>query len=392
MAVAYQMPVRTELAAKVGPRMFRKTILRAGKIAKNGYEVDIDRPYLETLVRNFTAGAMDAVPFQLADELNRHNADPTRTRGKLAGLELTSNDELVGIFETTDDGAKLLDSVPYLGCSVSIDPQFKRADGRDTGPTLLHVAGTVDPEVSKLGDWVALSNEYEQVIDLTAPPESPAEAVVKQENTEPAAGGIEPEGDPVASLTDEQIQKLLKLVEDDGSAPAADAKTEDKADEEPEFTDAELAAMATPAQEADTAEAEAPELIAASADHSEALNLANARIDAQQVELAKLRRERDTERFNSEKDQLIRNFALPADVVELARPLLEGSEHRLELSSGKQVDAGSVMRNVLHELGRRFKALDLGAEYGTAEAQDDAARKQQDLEDFVTRYNSQLGR
>lgn len=384
MSVAYRMPVRTELAAKVGPRMFRKTILRAGHISKNGHEVDVDRPYLEALVNNFTSGAMDAVPFQLADGLNRHNADPERTRGRLAGLELTSDDELVGIFETTEEGTKLLDTAPYLGASVSIDPHFKRADGRDFGPTLLHVAGTVDPEVSKLGEWVALSAEY-QVIDLTAPPEAP----MQQETPDPAnPGGDTKEGAaPVASLTDEQTNALLKLLESGGNTSAAETKTDDTkpdaGDSEESFTDAELDAMAEPVKPVD-------ESIAASADRDEALDLANARIDAQQVELSRLRTERDDERFKAEKDELTRTFGIPADVVDLARPLLHGTGHTLDLSAG-QVDAGQVLRKVLHELGRRYaKALDLGTEYGTADAEGDAERRKRENEEFIARYRSEM--
>ena len=209
----------------------------------------------------------------------------------------------------------------------------------------------------------------------------------------------------MASLTDEQVAKLLKLIEGDGgSGPAAEDKDDGP---DAEFTDAELQAMATPADppkpkakpeakpETPAAEAPAderdPELVAASHEHDEQLELANARIDAQQVELAAMRRERDDERYASEKDRLIRDFSIPADVVELAKPLLHGTGNTLELSAGQKIDGGQVMRKVLHELGRRFKALDLGAEYGTADGQDDAAARQTDLDDFVKRARAELG-
>jgi hypothetical protein len=278
---------------------------------------------------------------------------------------------------------------------VSIDPQFERADGRSAGPTLLHVAATTDPEISKLGDWLALSAEYDQVIDLSGP-DVP---LVTQEIQTPAnPGGDTPEGDPVASLTDEQLTKLLKLIEGDGGSDAADAKDKTEADA-PEFTEAELTAMAGTVAETEDeapgdvkAEEKAPELIAASHETSEQLNLANARIDAQAVELARLRQERDEERYAAERLSLAKDFGIPVDVTEIARPLLFGTGRTLELSAGQKVDAGQVMRKVLHELGRRYaKALDLGAEYGTADAQDDATARQTELDEFVKQARAELG-
>lgn len=393
MSVAYRMPVQAEKAEKVGPRMFRKTIMRAGHITKGAHDVNVDRPFLEQLVQNFTAGLRESVTLQLADRLNRHNEDPERTRGKLSGLELTANDELVGIFETSDDGAKLLETYPYIGCSPSIDMAFSRADGRAAGPTLLHVAATTDPEVAKLGDWLPLSAEYEQVIDLSAPAEAPRTQEIQDSAT---PGGDTPEGDPVASLTDEQIAKLLKLIEGDGGSDTATAQDKNDPDDDPEFTEAELKAMATPEVEEPAAEVKAedraPELVAASHETNEALELANARIDAQAIQLARLRKERDDERYAAEVLSLAKDFAVPVEITEMAKPLLYGTGHTLELSAGQKVDAGQIVRRCLKEMGSRLMAhLDLGAEYGTADAQDDATRRQAELDEFVKQARAELG-
>lgn len=384
MSVAHQMPVRVDLAKKIGPRMFRKTIMRPGHISKNGVELDVDRPFMEQLIANFTAGLRESVTLQLADRLNRHNEDPERVRGRLAGLELTPDDQLVGTFETSEAGAKVLETYPYIGCSPSIDLRFERADGRQAGPTLLHVAATTDPEVSQLGEWLALSADYDQVIDLTAPAEAPhTEATTSAgpggEVTEPEEAG------PVAQLNEEElaaIRSVLPIFQKAIDEPAP--PTVDKPDApapEVEFTDADIDAALDADDEPEPAE---PELVAASADHTEALNLAKARIDAQGIELARLRNERDLERYEAEKLTLAKDYGIPQDVTELARPLLFGTGRTVELSAGKQVDAGQVIRTVLHELGRRYaKALDLGAEYGTADAIDDATRRNRELHDWV---------
>lgn len=395
MSIAYQMPVRTELASRVGPQLWRKTILRAGHIIKGGVDLDVDRKYLETLVNNFTSGAKDQVQFVLG-----HDENPELFRGELRGLEITDDDDLVGLFETTGAGSKLIEENPRLGASVSLVDRFERADGRKYGPTLLHVAATLDPEVSGLGNWVRaeLSASKTEVIDLStsdegvapAPNEAPTQ---KGEETDHAKPGDDVEV-PVASLTEEQIAKLLSLIEGDGSDSVAEdkteptdkSKTEKPSDDDEEFTEAELDAMAAPAPEE-------PQKVAASADHTEALELANARIDAQAMELSAMRRERDEERFKGEKEDLSRNFGIPVDVVELAKPLLLGTGHTLELSAGKTTDAGQVMRKVLHELGRRYaKALDLGSEYGTADAEDDMSRRAKENESFFTQANAEFGR
>lgn len=396
MTVAYQMPVRTELASRVGPRLWRKTILKTGHISKGGIELDVDRAYLEEIIKNFTAGAKDQVQFVLG-----HDENPEKFRGELRGLEIANENELVGLFETTTAGSQMIEDNPRLGASVAVLDNFERADGRKYGPTLLHVAATLDPEVAGLGNWArAELSAKTQIIDLSA-----------QDGKE-----TESRGDPVASLTDEQVSKLLKLIEGDGKSPGADDKKTDVKDEtksetkdecknetqskvdskkEDESSEDELDDMTKTADEIEGKDnnSKKPELIAAGADDedNEALLLANARIDAQEMRIAHLQRERDDERFKAEKEDLARNFGIPQDVVELARPVLHGTGHTLELSAGKQVDVGQVMRKVLHELGRRYaKALDLGAEYGTADAEDVATKRQADTDAFIARAKSEF--
>lgn len=412
MSVAYQMPITLDQAKKVARRRWRKPILRAGRISKNGVELDVTSDVMDAYVTSFVAGAKDQVQFLAG----HHEDDLDAFRGDLVGLERVG-DVLYGDFDVTDRADRLLEENPRLGASVSVVDRFQRADGRDFGPTLLHVAATFDPEVSRLGDWVRseLSADPIQVIDLSGPDKGPPHVAPRSGRHDTSTQeGDRPVATPV-DLTEEELAAvravlpiLPKLVatddpKDDNPGQVDGTGNEDDLDASDEPTDAELTAMDLPAKPKKVdpkptakpeppkvdAEDREPELVAAGHERDEALNLANARIDAQQVELARMRRERDDERFKAEKKELTATFGIPGDVVELARPLLHGTGHTLRLSAGKDVDTGQVMRKVLHELGRRYaKALDLGAEYGTADAEDDKTARKRDLDDFVALVNN----
>lgn len=387
MSVAYQMPITLDHAKKVGRNRWRKPILRAGHISKNGVELDVTPQVMDAYVSSFVAGAKDQVQF-----LAGHREDDLDAfRGDLVGLERV-DDVLYGDFDVTPQADRMLEQNPKLGASVAVVDRFLRADGRDFGPTLLHVAATFDPEVSRLGDWVRaeLSADPIQVIDLSGPAAGPPTAA-ERGRQEPTSNqeGARPVATPVA-LTEEELAAVRAVLPILPKLVAPDDDTDETPTGDDELTDAEITAVTDPAPDAQVESELAPELVAASHERDEALNLANSRIDAQAVELAKLRRERDDERYKAEKDELTRTFGIPADVVELARPLLHGSGHTIQLAAGRHTDAGHVMRQVLHELGRRYaKALDLGAEYGTADAQDDHTKRQAELDEFVARVNAE---
>lgn len=363
MARAYAMPVRTELAARVGPRLWRKTILRPGHVSKGGVELDVDRTYMEDLVASFKAGAKDQVQFVLANSKNQHDESPERFAGSIVDLAVTADDRLEATFAVTAKGDQLLTDNPELGASPSLEHSFARADGRKGGPTLLHVCGTLDPEIGRLGSWARadLSSEYE-VIDLTAELVGPATP------TSVSPGGVVPpeeRGHPVPDLktSDEEtlaslralLPKLTLLVTPENTP------TDDVTDED-EVTDAELVAIAAGTDEVPE-EVDAPQLIAASAERDEALELANSRLDALEVQNAQLKRKLDEESYLKERDHLAREFQIPPRVTDLCRTWLTGS-NRIELSAGKTADPGGDIRKALKEFAA-IGPLDLSAAAGT---------------------------
>lgn len=374
---AYQLPVRTELATRTGPRLWRRAVLKTGHISKGGVELDVDRPLLETLAANFKAGAKDQVPFVLVDRLNRHTEAPDRVRGELLDLQVTNDDRLEATFAMSPRGDALLEENPRLGASVSFIDRFQRADGRDYGPTLLHVAGTTDPEIAQLGDWARadLSAETTEVIDLSGPdsPDVPAAGV--DSPAEP--GGPNPDKEKEAGLmpapaplTDDELATLRALLARVDTTDQPDPAPADEPDAVLDDTDEILD------------EVDEPELVAAAAEQTEALSLANARLDAQQVELAALRHERDQERYTRERDELAREFGIPPRITDLCARWLTGTR-TVQLSSGESADPGADIRRLLREMGAITRLLDLSGPVGSAHELSAASAEQAERAAFI---------
>jgi hypothetical protein len=390
---AFQMPVCIELATKLGPKLFRKTVLKTGIINYMGQQINFDTEMLNKYVENFNAGAKDQVPFVLVDASNRHVDLPERYRGEIKGLEVSEDGKhLDAVLEMTSSGAKLITDNPNLGVSIRAVDRLERPDGLTFGPTIEHVAGTLDPKINGLGPWipVELSNPTANVIDLSGTDESTTTDEKKESL--------------MASLTDEQVQKLLGLLEGSDEAPDKNKKnkkvTHSEADDDEDeqglesdsATDDELEDVASSVDADEDENEDAPQLVNASNVDVEALELANARIDAQAVELARLRTEADRTRYESERQELWSKFNLPPRIVDLARPLLEGSSNVIELSSGKKVDGGQVIRKVLHEFGTLMARLDLSNELGSSQESDEhsEAEKAKSREEFLKIAGAQL--
>lgn len=168
-----------ELASQGQGRVFRKMILPMSKsfVHPNdpNHKILVDKEFAETLVRNFKDGICDTVQFPLVDEKNRHTEDPERNRGQV--IDLSFDDK--GVYATIDvrKGAEDVGTV-ILGASAMMNLNYTdTSTGRAVGPTLLHVAGTNRPYLTKLDPFeeIALSNadtDTEEVVLLTPETES----------------------------------------------------------------------------------------------------------------------------------------------------------------------------------------------------------------------------
>lgn len=364
-------------------RLFRKRVLPIDSISYDGRTIDFTHEYLDTMVKAFNDSAFDNIPLQFADADNRHTNDPERHRGDVVAMSLES-DGLYVTVAATPEGAKVLESNPKLGISARIINDYDRADGKHYNAAMQHVLATPDPRIPGLGPWSSVdsfSNSSESdIIDLTA--EKFAAKNIQKEKSVPAKKD---------TFTEDEITRLrdflteLDADADDGTeAETTDAET--SAEDNSELTDAELADLiASLDADTSTEEVKTPELSDAALSNpnaDKALELAN----AQATELTRIRNELDESKWANERVALMRNLGLPPAVLDMAKPLLKGDGHILEFSNGDKVDAGKVMRDVLQEVGKLAKLLDLSNEIGSSvEADPDTSAEASAKRDETTK-------
>lgn len=444
MTAAVLAPFYRSRAVELGNRLWRKKVLPVGDVDYKGRTLHFDLPYLKGLARAFADKAYDQVAFQLADAANTHTNDPERFRGSLVAVDAES-DGLWFTLKPTEAGDKVLQENPELGVSARIVEGYDRSDGRHFPAAIQHVLGTLDPRIPGLGAWTAIeaaSPEPDQVIDLTAESftdladdgkaerkaAKAARKAAKKQTTDPAGDGTDTEGEAVmadlSALTGEQQARLAKLLAlpDDAlealasggvvitpeeldalTAPDADDGDEDGlAAEIDAMTDEELAALEAEFDaefdtgtegETDRIPEGEPVTAGLSAEAQFEINLANARAEETSRELAVVTARLREEDYQAEKRRLA-DTGVPPYITELARPLLEGAGHAVELSNGRTVDAGAIMRRVLTEYARQARLLDLDVELGSPmDEPEDAGREEQvqSRQALVSNFKSMTG-
>lgn len=389
-------------------KLWRKQVLPIGRISYKGRVIDFTREYLTELAANFKARAYDQVPFQLAPDDNSHSNDPDRYRGEIAGVELTA-DGLDVLVSTTEDGDALLRKNPRLGVSARIVEDYDRADGKHFRHALQHVLGTLDPRLTGMRPWEAIeaSNEDGDVTDLTAlefiqgvtePHERPAQRTASQPSPATQAPDTEDTNMARTEAQEARLAKLLDLPDDQFEALIAPkpAAGEDGGEDEDGsgISDEEIAALIDDSVSEDGSEDGAePELVTAgaelSAEQQTALELANERAERNETELRRITAQLNATTFEKERDHFAAQ-GIPARLVDLARPLLEGAGRTIDLSNGKTANDGAIVRKLLTEFGGITKQLGLSVELGNSEGADttavDEAREAEERAKFVTRY------
>lgn len=141
---------------QVGPRTFRKRILRYGRWAhKNapGGVLTVDREYADKLVDNFNSGVWDHVTLPYGHPKGEAEG-AVNSAGEAVALEATDD----GVWATlafTDDDAKNIGK-KVRGCSAGIISNYTDHEigGRgEVGPVLAHIALTNEPYIKGLGDF-----------------------------------------------------------------------------------------------------------------------------------------------------------------------------------------------------------------------------------------------
>lgn len=389
MTTAVLTPFSGAQAVELGNRIWRKRVLPVGDVEYKGRILHFTRDYLAGLAKSFKDRAYDQVPFQLADAENKHTNDPERFGGEITDFEVDA-DGLYIKLSATERGDKVLRENPKLGVSARIVEDYARSDGRFFSAAVQHVLGTLDPRIPNLGGWQAVeaSNDVDTIVDLSS-------AVFKGEERKVADDFTTEERGRLAKLLqipEDKLDKLTALADVDLDLLAGGGDLTD------ELTDEELAALVAdmPADELAALEAEYLASVTAAApglsnQAAMAIEMANVRADETARQLSVITTELDTQRFDAEKARLVRDAGVPPFLVDLARPLLEGAGHTVDLANGTAVDAGQIMRKVLTEYAKTARMMDLSAELGSPiDEPDQQGAAAQARDEVIARAHAQM--
>jgi len=382
-------------AINLGNRLWRKRVLPVDDVEYQGRTLHFTHDYLASLEQAFRDRAYDQVSFQLADAKNTHTNDPERHRGTITDMRVEA-DGLWVTLNPTEAGEALLKENPYLGVSARIVENYPRSDGKFYPAAVQHVLGTLDPRIPGLGAWQAIENANTPaiVIDLSGASFAGEEDTMPELNAQQQANLSR-----LLNLDSAALDKLLGT-QAPPAPPAPAGGTVVPGDDE--LTDQELADLIDAMSDEDL-EAMQQDFLAetgASAastglsnEAQMAIDLANSRADETERQLGVFQMRFDQQHYENEKRSLA-DLGIPPYITELARPLLQGSNHTIDLANGQRVDAGQVMRKVLGEYAKMAQMLDLGVELGTAMDEPEGATQtaaETQRADVIARAKQQMG-
>lgn len=208
---------------KVGPKTFRKRILRWGRWSHPnapGGVLDVNPELATKLVANFSAGVWDHVAVTKGHPMGEADA-LDKAAGHVLALE-HAPDGVYAIFEANDETAPKIGK-EIKGCSGGIIPNYvdHEVGGRgEVGPVLGHLALTNEPYIKDLGPFEAahLANKQRALLlsERTDLPED--HAVTKEELIAEAKKlGIDPKelasalGLDVAAMEAEATEQATKV-------------------------------------------------------------------------------------------------------------------------------------------------------------------------------------
>lgn len=152
-------PTNLKLSRTVKGKLFKKHILSTGPLYYPGVaggKVDIDKAFLDIVVRNFENKVCPIVQVPIVDENNSHSEDPLRNIGEVVGLSVEGN-KLYSIIDVRDVEASTKVGMTLIGASALLS--LNRTDnrtGKKAGPTLIHTAITNNPHVNELDEFEEL--------------------------------------------------------------------------------------------------------------------------------------------------------------------------------------------------------------------------------------------
>lgn len=311
-----------------------------------------DSEYNTGLLKAFRDNiSKQALPFVLAKDDNSHSMDPEQFRGKIEDVELARDGEDPGLYATIAFPSKraaqaVLDN-PELGVSVRIkEEDVQLSDGSMASGHLVHVCGTLDPQVKDMKPWerVDLSGYTPEsdTIDLTS--------VTWKGNTMPKSKNAA--GDEVdlatattaPELTDAQLDAILAsfAAEIDGELGDDDDDAEDGGDEDADGEDSEGD----------------PSPVELSTRAQRMIDLANSRASEAETRANRALQNAADKDWAAESREYVR-AGVPKVIVDLAEPYVHTVDPKvIDLSNGKSMDGSAQMRKILDAL-KGMNLLDL---------------------------------
>lgn len=166
-----------ELARTQSGKLFRKQILRVGQSFVHPSDkktpIVVTSDMANRLVENFHKGYCDTVQFPVTDDNNVHTESVLSNLGEVIDLERDGDsvNAIIDARKHADDVGKTI-----LGASAFFSLNYQTEDGKRVGPTLLHVAATNRPYLTKLKPYeemVAASSLPDSDVVLLSDPDDP---------------------------------------------------------------------------------------------------------------------------------------------------------------------------------------------------------------------------
>lgn len=358
-----------DLAAEDGKLAFWKQILPLKSIdytAKDGsrQKIDFTKEYLTDLASN---KAVDKIGFLLADKDNAHTMDPERWRGDVTAMEVREDGLYGKIVFPSAEAAKAVLENPELGVSARIREGVQRSDGSTVNRGIIHVLGTLDPQVSGMSPWqtadLSIEGDYLDLSDkeYSDMADKPSEKALADYT----------EAD-IDKMTDEELDKFLAEFVPEFDAYNGDEPT-DEADEDESEDDHE------DEDEDDKA------LVGAGADMSakvsQDIELANQQVASANARASEaLRRVAEAE-WREERGTYLSD-GVPPHALDLAAPVLNRADDMvIDLSNADEADVNvsQVVRGLLDALKGTVDLSNEAGHNGTFTNGEDPDREMLDL-------------
>lgn len=300
-----------------------KVVHYTGKDGKR-HVIDFDRDYLTDLANN---KMVDKIGFLLADKDNAHTMDPERWRGEVAAMEVRTEGDKPGlygkiVFPNRDAARAVLDNPDLPVSARIIDGGRERDDGSSVSRGIVHVLGTLDPQVSGMSGWQSadLSTEAGDVLDLTTETFEEKDMVHKKKSV----ADYTPE--EIEALDGEELDSFLAEVADLLDGTVDNEIEDDPEDEDEDMVDADL------------------EPVALSRDTQGQIDLANSRATTALRQLAQAR-------WDSTRKEYLA-AGVPPHLLDLAEPIFNvPDEFVVDLSTtegdGAEVNVSKIVTSLL---------------------------------------------